>query len=141
MPSFVICTQLTEYFSTDSTWRSHLSLKILVRLKTHTKRGRVEYTITSDNNFLPIIYNICRGPTRGNIIYVQLIQDDQMLKQQSCIKENIHVLLLWRSHHQEGRVAFDIYDVTPCWTSAYIIGNKLVSDVIVYSREGCIIFN
>ena len=31
-----------------------------------------------------------------------------MLKQQSCIKENIHVLLLWRSHYQEGRVAFGI---------------------------------
>jgi hypothetical protein len=57
-----------------------------------------------------VTYNICRGPTRGNIIYVQLIQDDQMLKQQSCIKENIHVLLLWRSHHQEGRVAFGIYE-------------------------------
>ena len=40
--------------------------------------------------------------------YVQLIQDDQMLKQQSCMKENIHVLLLWRSHYQEGRVAFGI---------------------------------
>jgi hypothetical protein len=53
-------------------------------------------------------YNICRGSTRGNIIYVQLIKDDQMLKQQSCIKENIHVLLLWRSHYQEGRVAFVI---------------------------------
>jgi len=31
-----------------------------------------------------------------------------MLKQQSCIKENIHVLQLWRSHYQEGRVAFGI---------------------------------
>jgi hypothetical protein len=31
-----------------------------------------------------------------------------MLKQQSGIKENIHVLLLWRSHYQEGRVVFGI---------------------------------
>jgi hypothetical protein len=31
-----------------------------------------------------------------------------MLKQQLGIKENIHVLLLWRSHYQEGRVAFGI---------------------------------
>jgi hypothetical protein len=48
---------------------------------------------------------MCRGPTRGKIIYVQLIQDDQMLKQQSCIKENIHVLLLWRSlnRNESGR--------------------------------------
>ena len=53
-------------------------------------------------------YHICRGPTRGKIIYVQLIQDDQMLKQQSGINENIHVLLLWRSHYQEGRVGFGI---------------------------------
>ena len=26
-----------------------------------------------------------------------------MLKQQSCIKENIHVLLLWRSHYQKWK--------------------------------------
>jgi hypothetical protein len=25
-----------------------------------------------------------------------------------------------------------IYDFTPCWTSAYIIGKKLLSDVIVW---------
>ena len=31
-----------------------------------------------------------------------------MLKQQSCIKEHIHVLLLWRSHYQEGRVTLGI---------------------------------
>ena len=31
-----------------------------------------------------------------------------MLKQQSGIKQNIHVLMLWRSHYQEGRVAFGI---------------------------------
>jgi hypothetical protein len=31
-----------------------------------------------------------------------------MLKQESGIKENIHVLLLWRSYYQEGRVAFGI---------------------------------
>ena len=31
-----------------------------------------------------------------------------MLKQQSCIKENIHGLLLWRSHYQEGRVTLGI---------------------------------
>ena len=31
-----------------------------------------------------------------------------MLKQQSCMKKNIHVLLLWRSHYQEGRVALGI---------------------------------
>jgi hypothetical protein len=32
-----------------------------------------------------------------------VIQDHQMLKQQSCIKENIHVLLLWRSHYQKWK--------------------------------------
>jgi predicted lactoylglutathione lyase len=31
------------------------------------------------------------------------VQDHQMRKQQSCIKENIHVLLLWRSHYQKGK--------------------------------------
>jgi hypothetical protein len=38
---------------------------------------------------------------------------DQMLKQQSCIKE--HVLLLWRSYYQEGKVTLGItlIDLTP----------------------------
>jgi hypothetical protein len=40
-----------------------------------------------------------------------------MLKQESGIKENIHVLLLWRSYYQEGRVAFGIPLIIVEWVN------------------------
>jgi hypothetical protein len=58
MSSFVICAQLTEYFSTDSTWPSHLSLKIQVRLRTCTKCGRVKTINGSTNATLPLILSV-----------------------------------------------------------------------------------
>jgi hypothetical protein len=57
MSSFVICAQLTEYFSTDSTWRSHLSLKIQVRLKRCAQCGRVKTTNGITNATLPFFDN------------------------------------------------------------------------------------
>ena len=48
------------------------------------KRPSLKYKITSDNNILPIIYaGVQQGVKSYN--YVQLVQDDQILKNDSHV--------------------------------------------------------